>query len=166
VVDISCCTCWVVVKEYLPVPTNRSHKDTIIDNFHIPREARILPQDMRPKNYRASQVVDLGHVLTEPHPEWKNDFSFHWFYENTVQGIASWDFDDEDSHTSSGAVVPPSSRIDNFGCFNVSFYLYLYAFLLPSSVLYLGWNRTVSVGWLRAVNRGLGYCWGALSWVH
>ena len=138
-VDVSCCTCWVIVKEYLPEPTNRSHIATIVDNFRIPKDARILPGDMSPKNFRGSQAVDLGAVLTEPHPAW-SEFGFRWFFTKTLLGIASWEDDDQVPDTSPDIVASLSSRVDTSGRFSVSFYLCLYAFLLSSSIVYLGRN--------------------------
>jgi hypothetical protein len=165
VVDISCCTRWVVVKEYLPEPTNRSHMDTIVNNFRIPREARILPWDMSPENYRGSQVVDLGRVLTEPHPEWE-DFEFDWFYTTTLQGIKLWEFNDQAPYVSPDVVAPSSSHVDTFRRFNVCFYPCLYAFLLSSLIVYLGRKRVAFVGWLKAPN-GRIWCWrSGLSQVH
>jgi hypothetical protein len=162
VVDISCCTRWVIVKEYLPVSTNRSYIDTIVNNFRIPREARILPEDMEPENYSGSQVVDLGRVLTEPHPEW-SEFEFDWFFEKTLRGIEDWDFDDQALYTSPDVVASSSSRFDTFRRFNVSFYPCLCAFLLPSLTVYLRRNRAASVGCLRALTRGFGCWWSGLS---
>lgn len=89
VVDTRNLTHWVVVREYTTVPTGPSHLQTILTNFKIPKEARILPQDVRIENYRGSKIVDLSNALTAPSPEW-SDFLFGFFYEETVQGFFDW----------------------------------------------------------------------------
>ena len=142
VADISSCTRWVVVQECLPRPTNRFHLVSIVNNLSIPREARIIPRDLSPENYRESKVVDLGEVVTEPNPQW-SEFEFHWFFTKTRYGIASWEFDDQvpytslDVSTSLFSHVGASGRFGTSGLFKVSFYLGLCACLLSSSIVYL-----------------------------
>ena len=80
---------WVVVKEFLPMPTDPSHVQTIFTNFKIPKEARILPQDVRVENYRGSKIVDLSSTLTFPCPEWP-EFLFEFFNKNTIYGVFDW----------------------------------------------------------------------------
>ncbi|KIW83107.1 hypothetical protein Z517_02351 [Fonsecaea pedrosoi CBS 271.37] len=83
VVDTHNLSRWVVVKEALPQPTNRSHLETIYKNFEIPKRARIYPRDIRIENYRGSKIVDLSSTLTKPCPEWRG-FWFDHFYKETI----------------------------------------------------------------------------------
>lgn len=80
---------WVVVKEYLPMSTKPSDIRKIFTNFEIPREARIMPQDVRIENYRGSKIVDLSSALTDPCPGW-SEFLFEYFNKETVYGIFDW----------------------------------------------------------------------------
>ena len=80
---------WVVVKEYIPISTNFSHIQKIFTNFKIPREARILPQDVRVENYRGPKIVDLSSALTEPCPGWP-EFLFEHFNRETIYGVFDW----------------------------------------------------------------------------
>lgn len=89
VVDTCGLSRWVVVKEYRPISTNRSHIQMIFMNFQIPKEARILPQDVRIENYRGSKIVDLSSTLTAPCPGW-SDFLFNYFYKETIFGVFDW----------------------------------------------------------------------------
>ena len=77
---------WVIVKEYLPEPTNASHIEEIYARFSIPRQARILPKDVRVDNYRGSKIVDLSSTLTAPCPGW-SDFEFDFFYKETANCV-------------------------------------------------------------------------------
>jgi hypothetical protein len=89
VVDTYGLSRWVVVKEYLPTSTRPSDIQKIFTNFKIPKEARILPQDIRIENYRGSKIVDLSSTLTEPCPEW-SAFHFKFFYTRTIHGVFDW----------------------------------------------------------------------------
>lgn len=100
VVKIGSYSRWVIVKKYAPSPTRPSHIQAIFDNFSIPKEARMIPGDVRVENYRGSQLVDLGQTQTYPHPEWSN-FHHNWFYEKTVHGVKYWEIDGKISETSS-----------------------------------------------------------------
>jgi hypothetical protein len=78
VVDTCGLSRWVVVKEYRPLSTDRSHIQTIFTDFKIPKEARILPRGVRIENYRGLKIVDHLSTLTAPYPEW-SDFLFNYF---------------------------------------------------------------------------------------
>lgn len=80
---------WVIVKEYIPVPTNASHIREIYAKFDIAKRAKILPQDIRVENYRGASIVDLSSALTHPCPEW-SEYLFKFFYEETVHGVFDW----------------------------------------------------------------------------
>lgn len=85
---------WTVVKEYRPELTDATHIQTIFTNFTIPKEARIVPEDIRADNYRGSKIVDLSSALTAPCPEWPSPFMWEWFYTKTVHCVFQW-FEDE-----------------------------------------------------------------------
>lgn len=89
IIDTSGLSRWVIVKEYIPLPTNVSHIRQIHAKFEIAKKARILPQDVRVENYRGTKIVDLSSALTEPCPEWSK-FSFEFFYQETVHGVFAW----------------------------------------------------------------------------
>lgn len=90
VVDTLCLSRWVIVKEYMPMPTDHSHIRTIFTNFDIPKAARIWPgDDIRIENYRGSKIVDLSSTVTFPSPGW-SEFQFGFFYEETVFGVFDW----------------------------------------------------------------------------
>lgn len=69
---------WVLVKEYLPMPTNTSHFEEMRENLKIPQGLKIFPRDLRLENYRGSKLVDLSSTLTAPCPGW-SDFEFKFF---------------------------------------------------------------------------------------
>ena len=78
---------WVIVKEYLPMPTNHSHIHTVFTNFKIPKAARIWPgEDLRIENYRGSKIVDLSSTTTCPSPCW-SEYLFKLFYRETIFGV-------------------------------------------------------------------------------
>lgn len=89
VVDTHGLSRWVVVKEARPLPTDPSHIWTIFKNFEIPKQARILPQDVRIENYKGSKIVDLSSTLTAPCPEWR-EFWFDHFYKETIFSVFDW----------------------------------------------------------------------------
>jgi hypothetical protein len=94
VVDISFCSRWVIVKDYISTPTDSSHIHDIFDNFRIPQKAKMIPRDVRAENYKESKFFDLGQTITYPHPEW-TDFAYDWFYENTVHCVEYWELNDK-----------------------------------------------------------------------
>lgn len=98
---------WVVVKEYIPTPTNFSHIQKIHTNFKIPREARILPQDVWAENYRGPKMVDLSSALTEPSPDW-SEFAFKLFNTHAIYGVFDW-FEGQTVESASDDVTMPSS---------------------------------------------------------
>lgn len=93
VVDVSFCSRWVIVKDHITKPTDRSHINDIFDNFRIPRQAKMHPRDVRPENYKESKMLDLSRTRTFPHPEW-SDFEYMWFYQHTVHCVEDWEFND------------------------------------------------------------------------
>ncbi|KAH0841707.1 hypothetical protein AYO21_01061 [Fonsecaea monophora] len=80
---------WVIVKEYGLTPTNASHVPEILENFVIPMELKISPQDLRPENFRGSKMVDLSCALTYPCPGW-SEYEFKFFYTDTIRGVLDW----------------------------------------------------------------------------
>ncbi|OAG33886.1 hypothetical protein AYO21_12002 [Fonsecaea monophora] len=80
---------WAIVKEYIPSSTLPCDIQTIFTNFNTPKQARILPQDIRVENYRGSKIVDLSSTLTAPCPEWSG-FLFEFFYKKTIFGVFDW----------------------------------------------------------------------------
>lgn len=85
---------WAVVKEYIPIPTDPSHIQTIFESFKIAEEAEIMPQDVRIENYRGSKIVDLSSTLTAPSPGW-SDYWYDWFYKESTRCVFRWFKDDE-----------------------------------------------------------------------
>ena len=100
---------WVIVKEYLPESTNASHVNEIYIRFSIPRQASILPKDVRVENYRGSRIVDLSSTLTAPCPGW-TQFEFDFFYKETVNCVFYW-FGKPESQSKSQLESQPESQV-------------------------------------------------------
>ncbi|QKX53507.1 uncharacterized protein TRUGW13939_00586 [Talaromyces rugulosus] len=73
-------TKWAIVKDYIPNGPRESDLGTIIDNLQVARQAWLLPEDIKPANYKESFLVDLGNTKTFP-TRFASAFEFHQFYE-------------------------------------------------------------------------------------
>ena len=90
VADTLCLSRWIIVKEYLSMPTDYSHICTMFMNFDIPEAARIWPgDDIRVENYRGSKSVDISSTITFPSPGW-SEFEFGFFHKETIFGVFNW----------------------------------------------------------------------------
>ncbi|KAK2810993.1 hypothetical protein FQN50_002586 [Emmonsiellopsis sp. PD_5] len=60
---------WAIVKDYLPEPVSLDHVPEIRRKMSIARKAKLYPEDIQPRNYCGSFLVDLGRVKTYPYPK-------------------------------------------------------------------------------------------------
>lgn len=84
-ITIDLCSGWIIVKDYIPEPTNPSHIPEIVQNFGIPKRCKIIPDEVWPDNYRASKMVDLARCIM-PGRNW-HQFRYDWFYTKTIYGV-------------------------------------------------------------------------------
>lgn len=80
---------WVIVKQYMPMPTDASHVPEISQKFSIPKSLGILPGDIRVDNYRGSKMVDLSSTLTHPCAGWSK-LEFESFCEHCTGWASTW----------------------------------------------------------------------------
>ncbi|KAI1993814.1 hypothetical protein LOZ53_002026 [Ophidiomyces ophidiicola] len=67
-------TRWAIVKDYIPNKIAITDVPEIRRKMAIARKALLHPQDVQPRNFRGSFIVDLGRVKTYPYPRpyWSN----------------------------------------------------------------------------------------------
>jgi hypothetical protein len=96
-------TPWTVVKDYIPGPVQLSDTPEIHRKLEIAQRAVIHPDDLKPRNYRGSFLVDLGNVRTCPYvKELWSDRVFERVFKRYDRVIGRWEIDDSDGSVVQG----------------------------------------------------------------
>ncbi|KAK2754806.1 hypothetical protein FQN54_006699 [Arachnomyces sp. PD_36] len=99
-------TRWAIVKDYIPDPVQLTHVPEIRRKMKIANRAAICPDDILPRNYQGSFLVDLGSSKTWPYVRglWSHS-AFDSVFEMTDKSVEDWQIDDLD-----GSRLVPGDR--------------------------------------------------------